>query len=91
MTRKEAIYILKEIEYPTNGDNKEERDIAFDVAIKALEQEPKTGRWERMSDLSNDVDDRFKCSRCGNIVHYNNVMYLRTFSRWCGRCGSDNG
>lgn len=51
----------------------------------------RTGRWERMSDLPNDADDRFKCSRCGNIVHYNNVMDLRTFSRWCGRCGSDNG
>lgn len=53
--------------------------------------QPKTGHWERMSDLPNGVDDRFKCSRCGNIVHYNNVMNLRTFSRWCGRCGSDNG
>ena len=40
MTRKEAIKILKEIEYPVNGDNKEYRDIAFDMAIKALEQEP---------------------------------------------------
>jgi len=40
MTRKEAIEILKEIEYPANGDNKEYRDMAFDMAIKALKQEP---------------------------------------------------
>lgn len=51
----------------------------------------KTGRWKRMTDLPNDVDDRFECSRCGNVVHHRNVMDLRTFSRWCGRCGSDNG
>ena len=39
MTREEAIKILKEIEYPVNRDNKEYRDMAFDMAIKALEQE----------------------------------------------------
>ena len=41
MTIEEAIKILKEIEYPVNGDNKEYRDTAFDMAIKALEQRPK--------------------------------------------------
>lgn len=59
--------------------------------LPSVTPQQRTGRWERMSDLPNDVDDRFQCSRCGNIVHYNNVMNLRTFSRWCGRCGSDNG
>ena len=47
MTREEAIYILKGIEYPTNGDNKKERDIAFDMAIKALEQEPKAVQFAK--------------------------------------------
>lgn len=43
MTNQEAIRIIREIQFPVNGDNKEERDSALDMAIKALEQEPKTG------------------------------------------------
>jgi hypothetical protein len=80
--------------YGSKVIRKEAVEIVEDVCIKrepSVTPQQKVGRWERMSDLSNDVDDRFKCSRCGNIVHYNNVMNLRTFSRWCGRCGSDNG
>ena len=42
MTREEAIKILKEIDIPTNGDNEKERNMAFNMAIKALEQEPTT-------------------------------------------------
>lgn len=37
MTYAEAAKILKEIEYPVNGDNKEYRDMAFKMAIEALE------------------------------------------------------
>lgn len=40
MTKEEAIKILKEIEYPANGDNWEYREMAFDMAIKALSAEP---------------------------------------------------
>lgn len=49
------------------------------------------GQWIRMSDLSEKEDNRYKCSRCGNVVHYKNKMDLYTFNSWCGRCGSDNG
>ena len=48
------------------------------------------GEWLRMSDLSEKDDDRYKCSRCGNVIHYKNRMALYTFNSWCGRCGSDN-
>ena len=58
--------------------------------MPSVTPQQRTGRWERMSDLPNDVDDRFECSRCGNVVHHRSVMDLRTFSRWCGRCGSYN-
>ena len=44
MTREEAIKILKEIEYPVNGDNKECRDTAFNMAIEALKERPH-GQW----------------------------------------------
>lgn len=49
------------------------------------------GQWLRMSDLSEQEDDRYKCSHCGNVIHYKNKMDLYTFNSWCGRCGSDNG
>lgn len=48
------------------------------------------GEWLRMSDLSEKDDNRYKCSRCGNVIHYKSRMYLYTFNSWCGRCGSDN-
>lgn len=49
------------------------------------------GQWLRMSDLSEQEDDRYECSYCGNVVHRRNKMDLYTFNSWCGRCGSDNG
>lgn len=58
--------------------------------IKAPEQEPRKGEWLRMSDLSEQEDDRYKCSRCGNVIHHKSKMYLYTFNSWCGRCGCDN-
>lgn len=48
------------------------------------------GKWLRMSDLPEDKDDRYKCSNCGNIVHYSNGVNLYHFNSWCGRCGSLN-
>ena len=48
------------------------------------------GHWERMSDLPEDKDDRYKCSRCGNVVHHSNGVNLYHFNSWCGRCGSLN-
>lgn len=52
---------------------------------------PRKGKWLRMSDLSEQEDDRYECSRCGNVIHHKNEMNLYTFNSWCGRCGSDNG
>lgn len=66
------------------------RVMFFTEQLPSVTPQQRSGRWERMSDLPNDVDDRFECSRCGNIVHHRSVMDLRTFSRWCGRCGSYN-
>ena len=48
------------------------------------------GKWLRMSDLSENDDDRYKCSRCGNVTHHRSRVNLYTFNSWCGRCGSDN-
>ena len=48
------------------------------------------GEWLRMSDLSEKDDNRYKCSRCGNVIHHKSRMDLYTFNSWCGRCGSNN-
>jgi len=50
-------------------------------------KDPRKGEWLRMSDLSEQEDDRYKCSRCGNVIHHKNKMNLYTFNSWCGRCG----
>lgn len=52
--------------------------------------ESRKGQWLRMSDLSEQEDDRYKCSHCGNVTHYKDKMDLYTFNSWCGRCGSNN-
>lgn len=97
MTREDAIATLKDnicssCPYPcsTGMDSCDIRECDNRDAIKALEEQ-KTGHWMRMSDLSEQEDDRYKCSRCGNVVHYSDKMNLYTFNSWCGRCGSDNG
>lgn len=96
MTNEEAIKYIKYCmcEGRLVGNTKpiiDEKWQAGVMAIKALEQESKIGHWLRMSDLSEQEDDRYKCSRCGNVVHHTNKMNLYTFNSWCGRCGSDNG
>jgi len=88
MTREEIIKRLKEIDI---RDALQEDYDALYTAIEALEQEPRKGKWLRISDLSEQEDDRYKCSRCGNVIHHKNEMNLYTFNSWCGRCGSDNG
>lgn len=86
MTKEKAIDIIKCLAWHRRPD---EEDV--EQAIKALEQEPRKGEWLRMSDLSEQEDDRYKCSHCGNVIHHKNERNLYTFNSWCGRCGSDNG
>jgi adenine-specific DNA methylase len=88
MTYREAIYNLKQAK---SVPYRKATFIKVNELLKALEQEPRKGEWLRMSDLSEQEDDRYKCSRCGNVIHHKNEMNLYTFNSWCGRCGSDNG
>lgn len=88
MTYRETIYNLKQAK---SVPYRKATFIKVNELLKALEQEPRKGEWLRMSDLSEQEDDRYKCSRCGNVIHHKNEMNLYTFNSWCGRCGSDNG
>lgn len=55
-----------------------------------VHDKPKRGRWLRMSELSEEEDDRYQCSYCRNVVHYKDKTNLLAFNGWCGRCGSYN-
>ena len=72
-------------------DENKLKELVNKAVLTVTPQEPRKGEWLRMSDLSEQEDDRYKCSRCGNVIHRKNKMDLYTFDSWCGRCGSDNG
>ena len=86
LTLSEIETYANEHNYVLWTDEMSEKALAL---IKADRGRPK-GEWKRMSDLPEDKDDRYECSRCGNVVHYKKRMDLYTFNSWCGRCGSNN-
>lgn len=79
MTREEAIEILEEVK---NFDDSMYQFIpayneALDMAIKALEQEPKTGHWVKKSQYGNDY-----CSECDY------ELLMRGKPKYCPNCGT---
>ena len=77
MTREEAIEAL------TSKDvhNSDIMFEALDMAVKALEQEPKIGHWiyDKKSDLS-------KCSICGAYCPHDELGRIETY--YCSYCGA---
>lgn len=83
MTREKAIKILEEIIDEGWLISDFEKCTAIDaceMAIKALEQEPKTGHW---------IDDKFgsKCSCCGIHTHLDKFDRPMKFKH-CSMCGA---
>lgn len=74
MTREEALEELDSLIIPRDGEQDKLAD-AFEMAIKALEQEPKTGRW------INNQNGTYTCDKCG-------CKHSR--SNYCPNCGSFN-
>ena len=70
MTSAEAVNRLKSdiYEYADFQDNPNEDEFweAFDMAIKALEQEPKTGHWIYSRAVNTGEIVFSECSVCGN-------------------------
>ena len=52
---------------------------ALDLAIKALEQQPKIGHWARQTD---DYHDYYECENCGIGVGLDDVR------NFCPNCGA---
>lgn len=64
--RKRAIEILRKERKTALHDNV----WAFDMAIKALEQEPRRGHWIKVHPLQENDEGDYMCSecRCGGLV-----------------------
>ena len=86
MTREEAIYILRNTAWLGTDKDRDETEQAVEVAIKALEQEPKTGRWivtNQHALIPSSM--RYKCSECGHIRSRHDGDILN----YCPNCGAD--
>ena len=89
MTREEAIKNLEMIRVafvePVTKEQRKLIDDTFDMAIKALEQEPKTGHWTERK--IHEATGFFlpTCSECGKIQPYTHHTF-----RWnyCPNCGA---
>lgn len=87
MTNEEAIELIYDIQtdavYNILPDEKE----ALQMAIKALEQQPKTGHWivirEKYEFMGGTVNEPrgCKCSNCNKVVRFK--------SDFCPNCGAD--
>ena len=60
---------------------------AHNMAIKSLEQEPKTGHWINAKVGKLFPSNDFKCSKCGNILDFDGVNCGRGDANFCPNCG----
>ena len=95
MTRKEAIIHLKDIlcENKTVKHSDmvifEQEKEALRMAIKALEQKPKTGHWEWVQYDSNPNIGNWHCSECRTIIpHMPEETDNTPIYKWCPMCGA---
>jgi hypothetical protein len=84
MTREEAIAELNTFKV---GAKSELGENALDMAIKALEQEPKRGHWI-YDYTSADGYRLYHCSECGCYLKPRHSEPLDSF-KWCSLCGAD--
>ena len=84
MTREEAIGVIKSECYvfnPLNFDKSTRINTALDMAIEALEQEPRKGHWIDHSD-----EGYVECSECGSATNCDgNIADLH----FCFSCGAE--
>lgn len=84
MTREEAILCLKGMKNYARDTFTEQTDwqTSLDMAIQALEQEPKTGHWIKDNPFLKPY-----CSECGkSCIGLHGFDY--TVSEYCPNCGA---
>lgn len=85
MTRQEAIKILDKYDLnfcDIDGNPIPPQDLAeaFDIAIKALQQESKRGKWTDEAGRPDDAQYSLYCSECKEWSEYR--------ARYCPNCGA---
>ena len=79
MTKEEAIMILKDCELnPCVPKDKE----AAEMAIEALEQEPKQGHWIVVDDCGDNLI--CECSECKDEVWFKDASRMWNYCSSCG-------
>lgn len=82
MTNEQAKDIIEKY-LALDSDADSEYIQAQKVAVEALKQEPKTGRW---LDWTDDRNDYLKCSRCG--YGEEGEVKFGEYTPYCPMCGS---
>jgi DNA-directed RNA polymerase subunit RPC12/RpoP len=93
MTLDEAIKEIKdasdsEVRYGDKEHHYDEvmkRIEAFDLAIRALEQQPKTGHWIEEDMFDGEV--AYRCSKCGGLFELENGTPKENEYNFCPKCG----
>lgn len=87
MTRKEAIYRLKNTAWLGSNEDREETEQAVDMAIEALRDEAVQGEWIEREDWNGD--NYYDCSVCGeSFVLYDGTPSMNLY-HYCPNCGAD--
>lgn len=86
MTREEKIKILKSRKEEAETDGYVGFVEALDSAIKALEQEPKTGHW--FVDERPESDREIICSNCEQPIFKYHKMDFDYRPKYCPNCGA---
>lgn len=87
MNKTEAIKILDKYDLnfcDIDGNPIPPQDLAeaFDMAIEALEQEPKTGHWIGIDDYPHED---WECNNCGYVIE---AFENPNDFRYCPNCGA---
>ena len=89
MTREEAISIMNVIVHMLEAQY--DTDIvedAVEMAIKALEQEPKTGHWIKYS-IPRCGEQHYKCTNCDEYFNFGLYSdYYKKAFKYCPNCGA---
>ena len=92
MTRDEAIQVLANFYVSTKNPKANRLCEAVYIAIQALKNEPKHGRWikERVHNLHNgEKRNARECSECGAIYFvYDMANAIDEVPRYCPNCGA---
>ena len=84
MTHDEMIDTLKGLVFGSLDRTTAKEREALNMAIKALEQEPKTGHWITLDYQKG----KFECSECHTQGYVDTCMY-KPIWEFCPRCGAD--